>query len=152
MDKDYKIDESVNVVDWMIKPNLMPVGNNFEKLLKGFLETPGRIPQPSYNFYVISSCEFLPYASLKFHWVFYHIVLDIQLYVQFTFQSRVQGSRFDVHWHYEGSGRRSTTVQSSQTFVRFSVGRGFRKLGEHVAHKSKVNFKRSRIITKRACV
>lgn len=55
MNKNYSIENVVNVTDWMLKPYLLPLGNNFDKLLKGFLETPGRISQPSYNFYVIPS-------------------------------------------------------------------------------------------------
>lgn len=53
MNKDYKIENSVNVTDWMLKPDLLPLDDNFDKLLKGFLETAGRVAQPSYNFYVI---------------------------------------------------------------------------------------------------
>lgn len=54
MDKDYKIEDSIIITDWLAKANLLPLDNNFDKLLKGLLETPGRIPQPSYNFYVIT--------------------------------------------------------------------------------------------------
>lgn len=53
MDKDYKIEDSIIITDWLAKSNLLPIKNNFDKLVKGLLETPGRIPQPSYNFYVI---------------------------------------------------------------------------------------------------
>lgn len=58
MDSDYKIESSEKVTDWMLRPVLLPIKYNFDKLLKGFLETPGRIVQPSYNFYVI-----LPHVS-----------------------------------------------------------------------------------------
>lgn len=53
MSKDYVVENSINVTDWMANPDLLPIGNNFDKLFKGFLETPGRISQPSYNFFVI---------------------------------------------------------------------------------------------------
>lgn len=53
MNKKYGIENSINVTDWLNKPNLLPVDDNFDKLIKGFLETPGRVAQPSYNFYVI---------------------------------------------------------------------------------------------------
>ncbi|KAL4142196.1 hypothetical protein QTP88_004702 [Uroleucon formosanum] len=52
MNEDYKIEYSVNVTDWMRESNLLPIENNFDKLLKGFLETPGRLLQPSYNFFI----------------------------------------------------------------------------------------------------
>jgi hypothetical protein len=55
MNNDYKIESSENITDWMLRPVLLPVKDNFDKLLKGFLETPGRMVQPSYNFYVILS-------------------------------------------------------------------------------------------------
>lgn len=54
MDKNYKIVDSIAITDWLTKPNLLPLDNNFDELLKGLLETPGRISQPSYNFYVIT--------------------------------------------------------------------------------------------------
>jgi len=41
------------ITDWMSNPDMLPINNNFDKLLKGFLETAGRAPQSSYNFYVI---------------------------------------------------------------------------------------------------
>ncbi|XP_025194619.1 peroxidase-like [Melanaphis sacchari] len=52
MNKDYKTEFSVNITDWMRQSNLIPIKNNFDKLLKGFLETPGRIIQPSYNYFI----------------------------------------------------------------------------------------------------
>ncbi|XP_022169138.1 peroxidase-like [Myzus persicae] len=52
INKDYKTEYSINVTDWMGKSNLLPLQNNFDKLLKGFLETPGRLVQPSYNYYI----------------------------------------------------------------------------------------------------
>lgn len=54
MNKDYKTVQSINITDWLKKPDLLPVDDNFDKLLRGFLETPGRVTQPSYNFFVIS--------------------------------------------------------------------------------------------------
>lgn len=59
MNNDYEIDFSINVTDWMKKPDLLPLDDNFNKLLKGFLETPGRVPQPSYNFFVILLVSFI---------------------------------------------------------------------------------------------
>lgn len=52
MDKNYKIVDSFSITDWLTKPNLLLLDDNFDELLKGLLETPGRISQPSYNFYV----------------------------------------------------------------------------------------------------
>ncbi|VVC27283.1 Haem peroxidase,Haem peroxidase, animal type [Cinara cedri] len=52
MSNEYNIDYSINITDWMANPDLLPIGNNFDKLFKGFLETPGRITQPSYNFFI----------------------------------------------------------------------------------------------------
>lgn len=46
------------ITDWMSDPYLLPIGNNFDKLLKGFLETAGRVAQPSFNFFVISFIRF----------------------------------------------------------------------------------------------
>lgn len=53
MNKNYQIEDSIIVTDWMQKPDLFPIDNNFDKILKGFLETAGRVSQPSYNFYVM---------------------------------------------------------------------------------------------------
>lgn len=53
LNKNYGIDKSINITDWLNKPDLLPIDDNYDKLLKGFLETPGRIAQASYNFYVI---------------------------------------------------------------------------------------------------
>lgn len=53
MNNDYKIESSENITDWMLRPALLPVKDNFDQLLKGFIETPGRMVQPSYNFHVI---------------------------------------------------------------------------------------------------
>lgn len=58
INKDYKTEYSINVTDWMGKSNLLPLQNNFDKLLKGFLETPGRLVQPSYNYYVIMQTSY----------------------------------------------------------------------------------------------
>lgn len=52
MDNDYHTVFSVNITDWLNKPDLLPIRHNFDLLLKGFLETPGRVAQPSYNFQV----------------------------------------------------------------------------------------------------
>ncbi|KAL4142192.1 hypothetical protein QTP88_004701 [Uroleucon formosanum] len=52
MNKDYKIENMVKITDWMVNSELLPIDDNFEKLLKGFIETPGRMVQPSYNFYI----------------------------------------------------------------------------------------------------
>lgn len=49
----------------MVKPDLLPKKNNYDELLRGFLETPGRIPQPSYNFYVILSQKISYYVNLN---------------------------------------------------------------------------------------
>lgn len=65
IDKDYNIKYSVNVTDWMSKPDLLPLKNNFDELFKGFLETPGRIPQPSYNFYV--NYDFIYESSFNYN-------------------------------------------------------------------------------------
>lgn len=40
------------ITDWMSDPKLLPIDDNFSKLIKGFLETAGRVSQPSYNFFV----------------------------------------------------------------------------------------------------
>ncbi|XP_025410649.1 peroxidase-like [Sipha flava] len=52
MNNEYEITSSENITDWMLRPVLLPIKDNFDKLLKGFLETPGRMVQPSYNFYI----------------------------------------------------------------------------------------------------
>jgi peroxidase len=52
MNKNYKIENSAKITDWMLNSDLIPFDNNFDKLLKGFIETPGRMVQSSYNFYV----------------------------------------------------------------------------------------------------
>lgn len=53
MSKDYVVENSMNITDWMANPDLLSIDYNFDKLFKGFLEIPGRISQPSYNFFVI---------------------------------------------------------------------------------------------------
>jgi len=40
VNKDYKIESSIKITDWMVKSDLIPLGDNFDKLLKGFIETP----------------------------------------------------------------------------------------------------------------
>ncbi|CAI6365415.1 unnamed protein product [Macrosiphum euphorbiae] len=52
MNNNYKIENWVKIIDWMLVSDPLPIDNNFDKLLKGFIETPGRIVQPSYNFYM----------------------------------------------------------------------------------------------------
>jgi len=52
MNKNNKIENSAKITDWMLNSDLIPHDNNFDKLLKGFIETPGRMVQPSYNFYI----------------------------------------------------------------------------------------------------
>jgi len=52
MNNNYEIEKWVRIIDWMLVSDPLPIDNNFDKLLKGFIETPGRIVQPSYNFYV----------------------------------------------------------------------------------------------------
>ena len=42
----------VLLTDWMNKPDLLPLPNNFDGLLRGFQETPTREEQPSYNTWV----------------------------------------------------------------------------------------------------
>lgn len=59
MKNDYEIEFSINVTDVLQKSDLIPIDNHFNKLLKGFLETPGRVAQPSYNFDVIVSYIFI---------------------------------------------------------------------------------------------
>jgi len=59
MNKNYKIEKSVKIIDWMLVSDPLPIDNNFDKLLKGFIETPGRMVQPSYNFYVSLSINYL---------------------------------------------------------------------------------------------
>lgn len=61
MNKNYETEFSVNVTDWTANPVLIPQGNNFDELIKGFVETPGRPVQPSYNFFVISSHSYIPF-------------------------------------------------------------------------------------------
>lgn len=53
MNNNYSIESSMRITDWMRDSSLLPKDHNFDKLLKGFLETPGRITQNSYNFDVI---------------------------------------------------------------------------------------------------
>lgn len=45
--ENYTDSRSVLLTDWMDKPDLLP--DNFDYLLRGILETPTRIEQPSYN-------------------------------------------------------------------------------------------------------
>ncbi|XP_060870516.1 peroxidase-like [Metopolophium dirhodum] len=47
----------VLLTDWMNKPDLLPLPNNFDSLLRGFQEMPTREEQPSYNVW-ISNCLF----------------------------------------------------------------------------------------------
>lgn len=108
MNKDYKIENMVKITDWMVNSELLPIDDNFEKLLKGFIETPGRMVQPSYNFYVRLSLNYLYFIELfkyliifslyltilhniknmtyKIYLYFNLIFLDIQLHVPFIEQ------------------------------------------------------------------
>lgn len=45
----YKIADQVNITDWMDRPDLLPLGQNVDLLMRGLLETPGREYQSSYN-------------------------------------------------------------------------------------------------------
>jgi len=59
INKNYKVENSVKITDWMLVTDpIFPIDHNFDKLLKGFIETPGRISQPSYNFYVSLSFNY----------------------------------------------------------------------------------------------
>ncbi|VVC24327.1 Haem peroxidase,Haem peroxidase, animal type [Cinara cedri] len=49
IDKMYKIAFQVNLTDWMDRPDLLPVGQNDDWLMRGLIETPGREYQASYN-------------------------------------------------------------------------------------------------------
>ncbi|XP_025201922.1 peroxidase-like [Melanaphis sacchari] len=49
IDKMYKVAFQVNLTDWMDRPDLLPMGKNVDWLTRGFVETPGREYQPSYN-------------------------------------------------------------------------------------------------------
>lgn len=64
MNKDYKIENTVKITDWMLNSELLPADDNFDKLLKGLIETPGRKVQPSYNFYVRLSLNYLYFIQL----------------------------------------------------------------------------------------
>ncbi|XP_015373366.1 PREDICTED: peroxidase-like [Diuraphis noxia] len=57
IDKNYFNCSPVLLTDWMNKPDLLPLPNNFDNLLRGFQETPTREEQPSYNT-LISNCLF----------------------------------------------------------------------------------------------
>jgi len=74
MNKDYKIENSIKITDWMLKSDLIPLGDNFDKLLKGFIETPGRMVQPSFNFYVIIPYNIIMYIDI-IHWLGLYIYL-----------------------------------------------------------------------------
>lgn len=45
----YKIAFQVNLTDWMDRPDLLPMGQNVDWLMRGLVETPGREYQSSYN-------------------------------------------------------------------------------------------------------
>lgn len=45
----YKIAFHVNLTDWMDRPDLLPMGQNLDWLIRGLVETPGRKYQASYN-------------------------------------------------------------------------------------------------------
>lgn len=49
IDKMYKVAFQVNLTDWMDRPDLLPMGQNFDWLIRGLVETPGREYQASYN-------------------------------------------------------------------------------------------------------
>lgn len=53
MNDDYEIVNAINITDWMNYPDMLPIDGIFDKFFKGLLETPGRLAQPSYNFFVI---------------------------------------------------------------------------------------------------
>lgn len=49
IDKMYKIAFQVNLTDWMDRPDLLNMGQNFDWLIRGLIETPSREYQASYN-------------------------------------------------------------------------------------------------------
>lgn len=69
MNSNYNVESSMIITDWMSDPHLLPIGNNFDKLIKGFLETAGRVAQPSYNFFVIF-LVLSPQVDLPKHCIF----------------------------------------------------------------------------------
>jgi len=77
MNKDYKIENSVIITNWILNADLIPLDNNFDKLLKGFIETPGRMVQPSYNFYVSLLCVFQYTYVIQFLYLLY---LNVSLF------------------------------------------------------------------------
>lgn len=92
MNNNYKIENWVRIIDWILVSDPLPIDNNFDKLLKGFIETPGRIVQPSYNFYVSFSLNYLyliicllyltilhNIKNMTYQIYFYFIFLDVQL-------------------------------------------------------------------------
>lgn len=60
----YEITRQVNLTDWMNKPELLPIGQNVDLLMRGILETPGREFQASYNSLVrFFICNFDMYTN-----------------------------------------------------------------------------------------
>lgn len=88
MDKDYQLENPVTITDWLSISDFLPRDHNFDKLLKGFLETPGRIPQHSYNFYVSQSLprfiNILLHINHKYLCTCYFNVIGIELHVQLS--------------------------------------------------------------------
>lgn len=54
MNENYNIMSSVRLNEWMSKPDALVKRSNFDDLLRGMTQTPGRAPKPSYNFLVLS--------------------------------------------------------------------------------------------------
>jgi len=77
MNNDYKIENSAIITNWLLNADLIPLDNNFDKLLKGFIETPGRMVQPSYNFYVSLLYIFQYNYIIQF---LYFIYLNVSLF------------------------------------------------------------------------
>lgn len=53
VDEHYNLLKSVKLNEWMSIPDPLVKGSNFNNLLRGMAQTPGRAPRPSYNFLVI---------------------------------------------------------------------------------------------------
>ncbi|XP_050523245.1 peroxidase-like isoform X1 [Daktulosphaira vitifoliae] len=52
INENYTEESTFIITDWMSKPNLLLVDDNYDKFIRGFLETPMRVSQPSYNFFI----------------------------------------------------------------------------------------------------
>ncbi|VVC25641.1 Haem peroxidase,Haem peroxidase, animal type [Cinara cedri] len=59
VDENYKTTSSIKLHEWISNPDILVERSNFDDILRGMAQTPGRAPSPSYNFPISNFMRFL---------------------------------------------------------------------------------------------